>query len=174
MGEDNMELKERIALLASAAGACDEGLQELAETKSKTEMVRCFFDNIKFCLSKHTPSSAFICSNICSNFKDIMHSQGLYADETINVKNQKEVAFVGKCYAVVEISERMMCRIWAADRTKLKIRASNGARLVIDALDMADIIVDECSGAHVTVYLYGNATCTGADLIVRKGDTYEL
>ena len=34
-----MELKERIALLAGAAGACDEGLQELAETKSKAEMI---------------------------------------------------------------------------------------------------------------------------------------
>ena len=132
MGEDSMKLKERIALLAGAAGACDEGLQELAETKSKAEMIRCFFEN------------------------------------------QKEVAFVGKCYAVVEITERMMCRIWAADCTKLNIRASNGARLIIDALDNADIIVDECSGAHVTVYLYGNATCTGADLIVRKGATYEL
>ena len=153
-----MKLKERIALLAGAAGACDEGLQELAETKSKAEMIRCFFDNIKFCLSRHTPSSAFI----RSNFGDMMHGQGLYADETVNVKNQKEVAFVGKCYAVVEITERMMCRIWAADCTKLNIRASNGARLI------------ECSGAHVTVYLYGNATCTGADLIVRKGATYEL
>lgn len=170
MGEDNMELKERIALLASTAGACDEGLQELAETKSKAEMIRCFFDNIKFCLSRHTPSSVFI----CSNFKDIMHLHGIYADETINVKNQKEIAFVGKCYAVVEITERMMCRIWAADSTKLNIRVSNGARLIIDALDTADIIVDECSGAHVTVYLYGNATCAGADLIVRKGDTYEI
>jgi hypothetical protein len=170
MGEDNMELKERIALLASVAGACNEGLQELAETKSKTEMIRCFFDNIKFCLSRHTPSSAFI----CSNFKDIMHSQGLYADETVNVKNQKEVAFVGECYAIVEVTEHMMCRIWAADSTKLNIRASNEARLIIDALDTADIIVDECSNAHVTVYLYGNATCTGADLVVRKGDTYEL
>ena len=103
-----------------------------------------------------------------------MHGQGLYADETVNVKNQKEIAFVGKCYAVVEITELMMCRIWAADSTKLNIRASNGARLIIDALDTADIIVDECSGAHITVYLYGNATCTGADLIVRKGNTYEL
>ena len=39
MGEDSMKLKERIALLAGAAGACDEGLQELAETKSKAEMI---------------------------------------------------------------------------------------------------------------------------------------
>lgn len=51
MGEDSMKLKERIALLAGAAGACDEGLQELAETKSKAEMIRCFFVN-KFNLSK--------------------------------------------------------------------------------------------------------------------------
>ena len=170
MVEDSMELKERIALLAGAAGACSEGLQELAATKSRVDMLRCFFDNIKFCLSRHTPSSVFL----RSNFGDMMHGQGLYADETVNVKNQKEIAFVGKCYAVVEITERMMCRIWAADSTKLNIRASNGARLIIDALDTADIIVDECSGAHITVYLYGNATCTGADLIVRKGNTYEL
>lgn len=170
MVEDSMELKERIALLAGAAGACSEGLQELAATKSRVDMLRCFFDNIKFCLSRHTPSSVFL----RSNFGDMMHGQGLYADETVNVKNQKEIAFVGKCYAVVEITERMMCRIWAADSTKLNIRASNGARLIIDALDTADIIVDECSGAHITVYLYGNATCTGTDLIVRKGNTYEL
>ena len=44
-----MELKERIALLAGAAGACNEGLQELAATKSRVDMLRCFFDNIKFC-----------------------------------------------------------------------------------------------------------------------------
>ena len=79
MVEDSMELKERIALLAGAAGACSEGLQELAATKSRVDMLRCFFDNIKFCLSRHTPSSVFL----RSNFGDMMHGQGLYADETV-------------------------------------------------------------------------------------------
>ena len=105
MGEDSMELKERIALLAGAAGACDEGLQELAETKSKAEMIRCFFDNIKFCLSRHTPSSAFI----RSNFGDMMHGQGLYADETVNVKNQNECPQTSKL-AKFKQALRCQCR----------------------------------------------------------------
>ena len=59
MGEDNMELKDQIVLLVGVAGACHEGLQELAATKSRVDMLRCFFDNIKFCLSRHTRMSAF-------------------------------------------------------------------------------------------------------------------
>lgn len=35
MGEDNMELKDQIVLLVGVAGACHEGLQELAATKSR-------------------------------------------------------------------------------------------------------------------------------------------
>lgn len=171
MEEDNiMKLKEEITLLANRSGACEEGLQELAEAHSKEDLIHCFFENIKFCLSKHMPTSTFI----RSNFKDVMHSQGLYADEAIMVKNQKKIAFIGECYAVVEITEKIMCRIWVADKTKLNIRASNGARLVVDALDTADVIVDNCAGAHVTIYLYGNASCKGADLTIRKGKTYEL
>lgn len=48
MGEDSMELKERIALLAGAAGACSEGLQELAATKSRVDMLRCFLIILSF------------------------------------------------------------------------------------------------------------------------------
>lgn len=48
MVEDSMELKERIALLAGAAGACSEGLQELAATKSRVDMLRCFLIILSF------------------------------------------------------------------------------------------------------------------------------
>lgn len=167
---NSMELKDEIALKASASGACNEGLQELASMKSREDMIRCFFDNIKFCLSRHIASTAFI----RSNFGDIMNGQGLYADDDVIVCNQKEIAFVGKCNATVEVNKRMMCRIWAADDSEINIKSYNGARFVIDALDNARINIIECNNAHVTVYLYGNSRCSGADLVVRKGETYEL
>lgn len=165
-----MELKKIIAAMASKADACDEGLQELYAAVDRKEMLMCFRDNIKFCLSRHIPSAAFA----VANFGDIISAYGIYANEHVLLKNQKEMVFLGECQAEIEITERIMCRIWAADASLLHIKAANGARLVIDALDNTRITITDKSGAHVTVYLYGNATCTGADLIVRKGETYEL
>ena len=168
--DSNMELKDEIALMANASGACAEGLQELAATVSREDMIKCFFENIKFCLAKHIPSSSFIASHA----RDIMHEQGLYVDDDVIVYNRKEIAFLGRCKAEVEVDRRMMCRIWAADNSEINVKAYNGARFVVDALDNAKINVIECDNAHITVYQYGNSKCSGADLIVRKGETYEL
>ena len=170
MEGDNMDLKNKIVQMAIKSNACSEGLEELGKSKDRTEMIKCFMDNYKFCLSRHVPSAEFI----SANFHDIMHYYGIYSNEIISCKSQKEMVFVGHCFATIEVTEPKMYRIWVADKSELKISAYNGARIIVDALDYSSIIVDNNKDSYVTVYLYGQSTCCGANKIVQKGDSYEI
>lgn len=165
-----MELREQIIHICIDANACQEGLKELANCKSKEELIRCFFINYKFCLSTHTPNADFM----ASNFGDIMNHQAMYSNQRVNARNEKRIMILGHSIGTVELTEKRMYRIWIADTSKINIKASNGARVVVDALDHADIIITSDLMSNTTVHLFGNATCKGADKIIKEGDTYDL
>lgn len=154
---------------AEALNGCDDGLQQLRESKSLDDLIKCYFDRIDYCLANNFPSNEFL----KQYEKDL--EPYVFVDANLYCGNPRCSVFLGNSVCKIMCHDYAVSRIYVKHQSKINIEASGNAIVMVDALDDSDVIVDLKDEAKVIVNLYSKATCTGATKIIQKNrETYDL
>ncbi len=169
-------LKNELLRTGIACDLCKPWQKMLSDAKDKATLVQMYMRGIDFCFSNDFPTVDYI----ERHFRGICEKYGLYVNETAELHNVREAAFVGRCEARCRYDGYEVAALYVKDQSELRVAASERAIVTIDCFGDSRVRIEASEGAQVNVYQYGNSevdycTQTGASVTVtrKNKETYE-
>lgn len=147
-------LKNELLRTGIAHDLCKPWQKMLADAKDKATLVQMYMRGIDFCFSNDFPTVAYI----EKNFRGICEKYGLYVNETAELHNVREAAFVGRCEARCRYDNYEVAALYVKDQSELAVVATGRAIVTIDCFGDSRVRIEAAEGAQVNVYQYGNST----------------
>ena len=172
-----MGLSDLIKELETGAelhNGCSSGMDQLKTASSITELIKCYYDRIDYCLANDFPSNKLLLM-----YKEALQENGVFIDAKETVKNnQEKFVLLGNSHCNLKIDEWTVSRGFVKHKSKLVINVSGDSVVMIDALDNSEIFVSQSGNARVIVNLYARAKCHivagNARVVDKKMFTYEI
>jgi hypothetical protein len=136
---------------------CEKGLSGLKEAHTIPKAIEYFFANIDYCFNNNFPTKEYF-----AKLENIQR-YGVYVDELVNSKNQKNIVTFGNCAGEIEYSDYWAACLYVRHNSKLTIKASGHAFVMIDIFDNAEIEVLTKDSATIKIHRYGGTVISVLD-----------
>jgi len=146
-----MEAKE-LAEHAQHYHACFSGLKGILESKSETELLKLYKDNIDFCLNENFPGLDYL-KTVDPN---LLAKEGIFTDGDVLSRNADFLVFLDTSIAKVSIDQYNVSQIFIKEKAVADIEVSGHAYVVIDCFDDTCVEVVASGNAKVLINVYGN------------------
>lgn len=148
---------------AVSLGLCRKWAEDWKNGTSKDEMVDKFVDGIDFCIKHEWPSTEVM----KRDFGDVIHSHGVYVDETVMLFNPGIVILNGSCDATIVCDGFSSSDIYARHGTRLRVLASGFARVSINMYDSCEVTASVKENSKVYAYIHGGELKSEGEIKVR-------
>ena len=111
-------LSDRMKNEAVSLGLCAEWTAEWRDGSTKDEMAEKYVRGIDFCIAHDWPS----CDIIKREFGDVMHSHGVYVDESVRLRNPGTVILNGHCDATITCDGYSVTNVYEIGRASCRER----------------------------------------------------
>lgn len=168
MGKEK-KLSDKMKGEAVSLGLCARWTQEWEDGTTKDAMAEKFVTGIDFCIEHDWPSVVVM----KKDFGDVIHRHGIYADESVRLKNPGTVILNGRCDASMTCDMFAVSNIYVRHSSVLKIVARDRANVHINVYDKAEVDIKAYGEAKCFVYRYGGRVTTGGSgkITVRERET---
>jgi hypothetical protein len=153
--------------MASFAGACQEELKALKQARSDKDLLKLYWDNIKFCMVTKFPDPQYI----LKNFAHMAVRSGIYADTTLESDNVSKAVFLGSTTANLNCHGAGRYRYYVNNSCEIFIAAKESCFVVIDIFDHASLHLDVQGDAQVYVFKIGTkqpVNIKGSAIVVER------
>jgi hypothetical protein len=133
---------------------CGKGLFDLEKVKDIPTAINYFFSNIDFCLNNDFPNKDYF-----KKFEGLQ-CYGVYSDEEIVTKNQKDIIAFGCCKGLIEYTDYSVGKLFVKHNSKLEVKISGNAFVMIDIFDNSEIEVSALDSSTVKIHEYGGKVTT--------------
>lgn len=161
---DEKELSCRMRDEAVSLGLCKKWTEEWGEA-DKHAMCRKFVDGLDFCIKHNWPSVEVI----KSEFGNVIHEHGVYADEPIDIRGDETIVLNGHCTGNISVCDMAVADIHVRHSSDVTVKVKDYAYAHISVYDDATVTVWCEPTAKCFVYRYGgNANIESKKVIVRE------
>lgn len=164
------KLSDRMKNEAVSLGLCAEWTAEWRDGSTKDEMAEKYVRGIDFCIAHNWPS----CDVIKREFGDVMHSHGVYVDESVRLRNPGTVILNGHCDATITCDGYSVTNVYVRHKSKLSIVCRGFANVRVNVLDDACVTVDSEPPAKAFVYHYSGDVKASGNAVVRDRHDFKF
>ncbi len=159
MGTKLEQIKQELKLDALRHDLCGPWQRMLDRAADKATLVQMYMRGIDFCFGWNFPSVDYI----ARHFKGVCEAYGLHVDESFRSRNERKVALVGRCEALLDYDDYEVAQVFMKHDSRALLDVRGHSLVTVDCFDTSRLEIRAREGAQVTVYRYGDARVTCAE-----------